>query len=287
MRSDFTEQRSERLAGELVLGHEAARAAARDQLRRVRPVAARGEDDRGRVAVAGEPRGDVEAVEVGELDVEQDDVRAQPARLGERGRAVGGLADDLVALGLEQQPRPGAEAGVVVDDEDGLDMARLSRSAGALPIRITAPWAAALRPSRRLLAALEPGPRAGTLGAMEINPVKGVTMDRTSISSRAAHWAAKHRRAAILGWIAFVAVAFLIGGSVGTKTIADEDLGNGDSRTGEQIIADAGFPDDDSESVLVQGENGQTIDDPQFRAAIGDVEQRLAQVAHVAESSRR
>ena len=45
-------------------------------------------------------------------------------------------------------------------------------------------------------------------------------MDRTSISSRAAQWAANHRRAAILGWIAFVAIAFLIGGAVGTKTIA-------------------------------------------------------------------
>jgi RND superfamily putative drug exporter len=108
-------------------------------------------------------------------------------------------------------------------------------------------------------------------------------MDRTSISSRAAHWAANHRRAAILGWIAFVAIAFLIGGAVGTKTIADEDLGNGDSRRGEQIIADAGFPDDDYESVLVQSKNGQSTDDQRFRAAISDTEQRLSQVAHVAD----
>ncbi len=107
-------------------------------------------------------------------------------------------------------------------------------------------------------------------------------MDRTSISSRAARWAAEHRRAAILGWIAFVAVAFLIGGAVGTKTIADEDLGNGDSRSAEQVIADAGFPDDDSESVLIQGRDGQTVDDPAFQAAVSDTEQRLARTAHVA-----
>ena len=106
-------------------------------------------------------------------------------------------------------------------------------------------------------------------------------MDRTSISSRAAQWAANHRRAAILGWIAFVAIAFLIGGAVGTKTIAEEDLGNGDSRQAEQIIANAGYPKDDYESVLVQGEDGQTTTDPQFRAAISDTERRLSRVAHV------
>jgi len=106
-------------------------------------------------------------------------------------------------------------------------------------------------------------------------------MDRTSISSRAAHWAANHRRTAILGWIAFVVVAFLIGGAVGTKTIAEEDLGNGDSRRGEQIIADAGFPDDDSESVIVQGRDDESAGNASFRAAVEATEQRLAQVAHV------
>ncbi len=108
-------------------------------------------------------------------------------------------------------------------------------------------------------------------------------MDRTSISSRVAQWAANHRRAAILGWIAFVVAAFMIGGAVGTQTIADEDLGNGDSRKADQIIADAGYPEDDYESVLVQSKDGATTDDSQFRAAISDTEQRLAQVAHVAE----
>ena len=43
-----SEQLRDRRAGELVLGHEAARAAAREQLARVRPVAARGEHDGGR-----------------------------------------------------------------------------------------------------------------------------------------------------------------------------------------------------------------------------------------------
>ena len=108
-------------------------------------------------------------------------------------------------------------------------------------------------------------------------------MDRTSISSRAARWAANHRRDAILGWIAFVVAAFMIGGAVGTETIADEDLGNGDSRQADQIVADAGYPEDDYESVLVQSKSGATTEDSQFQAAISDTEQRLAQVAHVAD----
>jgi uncharacterized membrane protein YdfJ with MMPL/SSD domain len=107
-------------------------------------------------------------------------------------------------------------------------------------------------------------------------------MDRTSITSRAARWSSQHRRAAILGWIAFVVVSFVIGGMVGTMQLADEDLGNGESRQGERILADAGFPDDDSESVLVQGRGGITAADPAFRAAVRDTERRLSQVPHVA-----
>jgi len=108
-------------------------------------------------------------------------------------------------------------------------------------------------------------------------------MNRKSISSRAARWSAQHRRAAILGWIAFVAISFVIGGMIGTQNIADEDLGNGESRAGERVLANAGFPDDDSESVLVQSRGDLEAGDAEFRVAVRDVEQRLAQVAHVAD----
>ena len=77
-------------------------------------------------------------------------------------------------------------------------------------------------------------------------------MNRTNIASRAARWSARHRRAAILGWIAFVVLSLGIGGAVGTQNIADEDQGNGDSRTADRILADAGFPDDASEQVFIQ-----------------------------------
>jgi uncharacterized membrane protein YdfJ with MMPL/SSD domain len=108
-------------------------------------------------------------------------------------------------------------------------------------------------------------------------------MDRTSITSRAARWSASHRRMAILGWIALVVASLVIGGMIGTQNIADEDLGNGESGEGDKVLADAGFPDDDSEMVLIQGRGDLSVTDPQFRAAVADVEQRLVAVKHVAE----
>ena len=103
-------------------------------------------------------------------------------------------------------------------------------------------------------------------------------MNRTNIASRAASWSARHRRAAILGWIAFVVLSLGIGSAIGTQNIADEDQGNGDSRTADRIVADAGFPDDASEQVFIQSRGDLNAGDPEFRAAIRDVESRLAEV---------
>ena len=41
-------------------------------------------------------------------------------------------------------------------------------------------------------------------------------------------------------------------------------------------MADAGFPDDDSEKVLVQSRDGSTVGDPAFDAAVADVERGSA-----------
>jgi RND superfamily putative drug exporter len=108
-------------------------------------------------------------------------------------------------------------------------------------------------------------------------------MQATNLTSRAARWSAKHRRTAILGWIAFVVLSLGVGGAIGTKTIADEDQGNGASRTGERIIADAGFPDEASEQVLVQAQGDMGVNDAAFRRAVHDLENRLSHVPHVAE----
>ena len=110
-------------------------------------------------------------------------------------------------------------------------------------------------------------------------------MQHASIASRAARWSAAHRRIAILGWIALVVVSIGLGSAVGTENIADEDLGSGESRTADQVVAGAGFPDDDSEMVLVQSADGLTVGDPAFQQAVADVERRLAGVPHVSDVS--
>ena len=80
-------------------------------------------------------------------------------------------------------------------------------------------------------------------------------MPHSNLAARAGRWSAQHRKTAIFGWLAFVAIAFVIGGMVGTKTLAPEEQGNGSSRVADQARADA-FPKEASESVLVQARKG-------------------------------
>jgi RND superfamily putative drug exporter len=99
---------------------------------------------------------------------------------------------------------------------------------------------------------------------------------RPNLAQRAARWSAEHRRVAIFGWLALVVACVFIGGAVGTQHLADEDLGAGESRQADQILAEAGFNQRASEEVLVQArESGLTVSDPAFQAAIRDVVARL------------
>src|SRR5207342_3691358 len=105
---------------------------------------------------------------------------------------------------------------------------------------------------------------------------------RPNLAQRAGRWSAEHRRVAIFGWLALVVACVFIGGAVGTQHLADEDLGTGESRRADQILADAGFNQRASEEVLVQSsESGLMVSDPEFRAAIRDVVARLGRFATV------
>ncbi len=55
-------------------------------------------------------------------------------------------------------------------------------------------------------------------------------MPKRNLAARAGLWSASHRKRAILGWLAFVVLAVVIGGSVGQQKIAQEDMGNGESK---------------------------------------------------------
>ncbi|MGZ4179319.1 MAG: MMPL family transporter [Solirubrobacteraceae bacterium] len=106
---------------------------------------------------------------------------------------------------------------------------------------------------------------------------------RSSITARAGRWSAHHRKAAILGWIAFVAGAILLGSIVNTHTLTAEQGAVGDSGRAARV-AGAAFPREAKEVVLIQSRT-MTADQPALRAAISDVVKRL-QNTRVAQDVR-
>ena len=108
-------------------------------------------------------------------------------------------------------------------------------------------------------------------------------MQPRNLAARAGRWSATHRKTAVLGWIAFVVLATLIGGNVGQKTLESQDMGNGDSRHAEQIIEKANFPQTVGERVLVQGKGAVKADGPEVTAAVKDVVNRLSQIKGVTD----
>src|SRR5689334_16734378 len=80
-------------------------------------------------------------------------------------------------------------------------------------------------------------------------------------AARAGRWSATHRKAAILGWIAFVVLATVLGGKVGQKDLDASARGSGESKRGDLIVKAAGFPKRAGEQVLVQGRGGARAGD--------------------------
>jgi RND superfamily putative drug exporter len=102
---------------------------------------------------------------------------------------------------------------------------------------------------------------------------------RSNLAARMGRWSAAHWKTATFGWLAFVLVAFGLGGAVGMKSIDDNAPGPGESGRMDRIL-DAGFQQPAGENVLVQSEKLTTAD-PAFRAAIGDVVARLSKLEDV------
>jgi RND superfamily putative drug exporter len=108
-------------------------------------------------------------------------------------------------------------------------------------------------------------------------------MPSKNLAARAGRWSATHRRTAILGWILFVVLATVLGGSVGQRTLEDSASGNGESKRGNMIVDAAGFPEQSGEQVLVQGRGAVRADSPQVRSAVQDVVQRLERIDGVTD----
>jgi uncharacterized membrane protein YdfJ with MMPL/SSD domain len=109
---------------------------------------------------------------------------------------------------------------------------------------------------------------------------------KRNLAARAGYWSARHRKIAIGGWLAFVVAAFILGGAIGTKELADEDTGNGSSRVADTAISKADFPEKADEQVLVQARGGSlTVEDPELRAGVDDVVAKLKETRDVTEVS--
>ena len=89
------------------------------------------------------------------------------------------------------------------------------------------------------------------------------TTQSRNIAARMGRWSAAHWKTATFGWLAFVVVAFGLGGMVGTKTIDPNTPGPGESGRMDRIL-DAGFKQPASESVLIQSALARGPTDPAF-----------------------
>ena len=99
---------------------------------------------------------------------------------------------------------------------------------------------------------------------------------RRPLVERIAGWSARHRKTAVFGWLALVAIVFVVGQSIAAKNVAQYDPGQ--SGVAERALArlnDNGPPP--SEDVLIQARSHGTFrSDPQLRQATRQVVSALS-----------
>ena len=100
-----------------------------------------------------------------------------------------------------------------------------------------------------------------------------VSVNRENLAARVGRWSARHWKTAVFGWLAFVVVAFGIGGMVGTKSLSVNEPGPGESGRVQRILNDE-FEQPAKELVLVQS-SSLTAASARFHAAVQDVVRRL------------
>ncbi|HEU5277648.1 MAG TPA: MMPL family transporter [Gaiellaceae bacterium] len=101
----------------------------------------------------------------------------------------------------------------------------------------------------------------------------------SNLAARMGRWSAAHWKTATFGWLAFVVVAFGLGGLVGTKSIDPNQPGPGQSGRMDEIL-DAGFRQSAAERILVQSRTAR-VGDATFTAAMNDVVARVTKVPAV------
>jgi uncharacterized membrane protein YdfJ with MMPL/SSD domain len=99
---------------------------------------------------------------------------------------------------------------------------------------------------------------------------------KLNLAARAGSWSAAHWKTATLGWLAFVLVAVVLGGVIGTKQLDQNTTGPGESGRMAKIL-DEEFKQPAGETVLIQS-SSLTAKDPAFKAGIEDVARRISAV---------
>src|SRR5512132_2139572 len=99
-----------------------------------------------------------------------------------------------------------------------------------------------------------------------------------NLTARAARWSAAHRRKAVLGWFAFVLLAFAIGSAAGVVVMKDEEFGVGDSHGAEKVLAREFPTQRAAEQVLIQSRS-RRLKRAELRAAVDDLAARLSRVS--------
>jgi uncharacterized membrane protein YdfJ with MMPL/SSD domain len=103
---------------------------------------------------------------------------------------------------------------------------------------------------------------------------------KSNLAGRMGAWSARHRRAAVLGWLGFVVVAVLLGYAAHMKMLTAADSRTGESAKAQRIIDSAGIPNNAQESVLVQNRQ-HGVSDPAFRVAVAAVADAVRAQPHV------
>jgi RND superfamily putative drug exporter len=102
-----------------------------------------------------------------------------------------------------------------------------------------------------------------------------------NFSAWAARWSAAHWKAAVLGWLAFVVVAFGFGDAAGLVTLREGEVGSGESSLADRTLARQ-FPRERAgEMVLFEGRRG-ALAAGEYRAAVSELVARLSRTASVA-----
>jgi len=106
---------------------------------------------------------------------------------------------------------------------------------------------------------------------------------RSPVVERVACWSARHRKAVVVGWLLFVAAAFVAGQLLGTQSRPQYDPGQ--AGQAEQMMHGLGVTTPPSESVLIQARAaGVTFqDDPAMRQAAQAVVTALRRLPGAAE----